>query len=425
MDTRKKSYFAEFFKSFQTIISAILFSAVAMTGILASYEFGLFGLLQSKDHLFDYAIIAFSIIAGFTLIAMALEMRSKTLTFFDSIFFAMILVGLSYIVYISLFDGLIRKQRMIFAVVLLAVGMVSMVVRSHYFDPDNLPSPSKCRRNTIKNYYKTIVGKYSFFVILAIAAVCICAGYLVFNMGFARKLFKQNLYVIVGLSLLVPFVIYAIKSSFNKKINLIDAIILSGLISIPVLFVQVFSLSYTPLRIGIMGSVTLAWLILTFIRYTTFDMTATLDTPPYVCNCKCKIGYYYKSVFNKYGFFSAFAIASLIAIATLALLGTFVVKHYFIETETISAPLKILPIAVLLGACLLGLGFAAVGALVSVASKKVCAGDYLLLLCLLFCILGYVVYAAHLSPNYLKLLLAFTVYSVILTAVRIAVIKKD
>ena len=426
MEARKKSYFTELFKSLQAIIPAILFAAVAMTGILASYEFGLFGLLYSKDHLFDFAIIALCIIAGFTLIAMALEMRSKTFTLFDSIFFAMILVGLSYLVYITVFDGFIRKQRMIFAVALLVVGMVSMVVRSHYFDPDNLPSPAECRRNTLKNYYKTVIGKYTFFVILAIAAVCICAGYLMFNLGFARQIFEQKLDVTIGIILLVPFVVYAVKSSFNKKINLIDAIILSGLISIPVLFVQVFSLSYTPLRICIMGSVTMAWLILTFIRYTTFDMTATLDkTAKPECDCKCKIGYYYKTLFNKFGFFSALAIASLIAVAALAMLGTYVVRNYFTQTDAVVAPLKIVPVTVLLGACLLGLAFAAIGALTSVTSKKVCAGDYMLLLCLLFCIIGFVVYAAHTSPNYLKLLLPFTVYSVVMTAVRIAVIKKD
>jgi hypothetical protein len=242
---------------------------------------------------------------------------------------------------------------------------------------------------------------------------------------FARQIFTQDLDVNIGIALLVPFVVYAVKSSFNKKINLIDAILLSGLVSIPVLFVQVFSLSYTPLRICIMGSVTLAFLILTFIRLTTFDMTATLDktlTP--ACNCKCKVGFYYATLFKKFGFFSALAIASLIAIAALAMLGTYVVKNLFVQPELMQGPLKIIPIIVLLGACLLGLAFAAICALCSVASKKVCAGDYMLLICLLFCILGFVVYAAHLSPNFLKLLLPFTVYSVILSAVRIAVIEK-
>ena len=171
----------------------------------------------------------------------------------------------------------------------------------------------------IKQDLETIIDKYSLFVILAIAAICISAGYLMFNMWFARSIYKQKIDVYVGLALLVPFVVYAIKSSFNKKINLIDAIILSGLISIPVLTVQVFKLAYSPLRVGIIGSVIMAWLILTFVRYTTFDLRASLDkTAKPACNCNCKIGFYYKSLFKKYGFFSALAIASLIALATLS-----------------------------------------------------------------------------------------------------------
>lgn len=426
MGASKKIYVIELFKSLQNIILTLLFTSVAMTGILASYEFGLFGLLYKNTHLFKYAVIAFSIISGFTLIAMLFEIKSKKLTFFDSIFLAMILVSIAYVIYIDNYGGLIFKQRTIFVAVLLSVGIISIILRSIFFNPGNIPSVTKCRRNTLKNYYKTIINKYSLFVILAIAAVCICAGYLMFNMMFARSIYKQKIDVYAGLALLVPFVVYAIKSSFNEKINLIDAIILSGLISIPVLTVQVFKLAYSPLRVGIIGSVTMAWLILTFVRYTTFDMRATLDkTAKPACDCNCKIGFYYKSLFKKYGFFSALAIASLIALATLAMLGTYVVKTYFINTDFIHAPLKIIPISVVLGACLIGLGFSAIGALTAIFSKKVGAGDYLLLLCLLFCILGFVVYAAHLSPNFLKLLLPFTVYSVILTAIRIAVVKKD
>ena len=426
MSASKKIFVVELFKSLQNIILTLLFTSVAMTGILASYEFGLFGLLFKNTHLFKYAVIAFSIIAGFTLITMIFEIKSKKLTPFDSIFPAMILVSIAFVIYVSKHGGLVSTHRTVFFAVLLAVGVIAMIIRSVFFNPDDLPSAAECRRNTLKNYYKTIIDKYSLFVILAIAAVCICAGYLMFNMSFARTLYKQKIDVVIGLLFLVPFIVYAIKSSLNKKINLIDAIILSGLISIPVITVQVFKLSYSPLRIGIIGSVIMAWLILTFVRYTTFDMRATLDkTATPACDCNCKIGFYYKTLFKKFGFFSALAIASLIALATLAMLGTYVVKTYFVNTDVIHAPLKIIPIAVVLGACLIGLGFSAIGALTAIFSKKVGAGDYLLLLCLLFCVLGFVVYAAHLSPNFLKLLIPFTVYCVVLTAIRIAVVQKD
>ncbi len=417
MNVEKKNYFKDVAKK-GYVIAALLFAMLAITGIVASYEFGLYGTVAATGHVMSFVTVVLSVIGLATLAFLIIGLRLKNPSIADAIYLAIVAFGIAFLLFVAIELKEFNIRRVLFAVIVLVLGAVLLTLRIAGYEKANSEGKLKGSNNVIKSYYSELINKYSFVAIILAAVVSICGAYILFNKSIGVQL-KYSEFYAVAIICLIPFFIYAVKAAFSKTVNVLDAFLLSGVVSFPVLFVQIFVTSYSPLRAILWAVALMIYLALTFIRYLRYKP----DALP--VEYKTADGNYFKTLFAKYDILLAMAIASITALAGVIMLRTRAIQTYFFDANgAINILTRAIPYAATLAGSLLPLAFFALTALLSVGKKSVGIGDFFLLICFCFVIFGFVTLIAHPSPWMLYLNSAFTLYTVVLTFIRSKIVNK-
>ncbi len=417
MNAEKKNYFKDVAKK-GYVIAALLFAMLAITGIVASYEYGLYGSVAATDHIMSFVTVVLSVIGLATLAFLIIGLRLKSPSIADAVYLAIVAFGIAYLLFVAIELKEFNIRRVLFAVIVLVLGAVLLTLRIAGYEKANSEGKFKASDNVIKSYYFELINKYSFVAIILAAAVSICGAYILFNKSIGVQL-KYSEFYAVAIICLIPFFIYAVKAAFSNTINVLDAFLLSGVVTFPVLFVQIFVTSYSPLRAILWAIALIIYLALTFIRYLRYKPNAL------PVEFKTTDGNYFKTLFAKYDILLAMAIASIIALAGVIMLRTRAIQTYFFDPDgAIKILTRAIPYAVTLAGSLIPLAFFALTALLSVGKKSVGIGDFFLLICFCFVIFGFVILIAHPSPWMLYLNSAFCLYTVVLTFIRSKIVSK-
>lgn len=418
----RKNYIKEFFKSGYLLHTA-LFTAVTLTLILASYELGLFGALYNSASVLTFAGIVIALFAVVGLAYFYISTKINKITLADAFYFTFALVGILYIIYTAAVLKSFNIRRILFPVILLVIGVAFIVLR--VLSVVKMSEEKDAPSNKVKSYYSAIVENYSLFAIIIAAGVCVCTAYIIFNIEFGQLLKDTTVLIMIGVCIL-PTLIYAAKSAVSKTITILDALLLSGIISFPVLLIQIFMVAYSELRLTIWAFAFLIYMILAIVRLVSFDKDAVKKP---ACSIKCEncgILKYFNCINKKHDPLITLAISGIIAGVALILLRGRAIQHYLLNSAgELTITLKALPILVTLAASLLSLAFFAIVALISVKAKHVTLGDYFLLQCTTFNVFGFLTLIAHPSPYMLWMLVAFTVYCIVLTVIRIKTVNEN
>ena len=185
----------------------------------------------------------------------------------------------------------------------------------------------------------------------------------------------------------------------------------------PMTALQIFKLDFSPLRGVLWASVFAIYLIVTFVRYRSFDHEEELHHKT-VCGC------YFNSLFKNYDICAAGAIGGIIALAGSIILRKRLLQDTFFSNGEFHISIMGIPSAVVIGTALIALGFFALTALFGVKNKKACIGDFFLAICTSFVIFTFITLIAHPSQYLLYLNTAFCIYCVVMFVIRSKVVDK-
>lgn len=410
----KKWYFKEIFKSFTTIVTSLFFACALVTLLVATQEFSVLKRLQSLSSI-NFILVATLIFVCMVGFGFILGIKDKALTIADAVYFAMAISGVGFLSYLTATVKSVSQIESAVCLSLILFGGVLMIVRSYYFNGDQTKT---YRSNILKDYFGTIKDIYSVLGVALIAIVTVAVGYLIINTDFFSLIYNdKKLLVIIGV-LLIPSVIFVIMSMVKKRVGLFDATLISGFISMPILVVDVALLSFPETKTIAVLSVALCWLVLCFIKFSSFNL---LPKPYTIRNNK--FANYYGRISYKHGILKALAIAGIIAICAIIALKTSAVKSYILNfpsgdlliTSAISVILITAATPIILGI---------LSSLFSLGLKKVSTADFLLLTCFFSAIFGGGVYYLFPSNYCLYVVASLGGYSIIASIIRICSTKR-
>ena len=416
--TEKKGYLKSFFKS-GFFLHAALISSVMLTLLVASYEFGLLGTLMTQKHLISYVGIIVAIFAVVGILYLLISLKISHITLADAVYSAFIVVGALFTLYTAFYLKQFNIRRIVFSAAIFAVGLFLIVIRILSFKK-LMKKDKAATLNNVKSYFSKVIYNFSMFGVIVTAGVTVCLAYIILNIAYGKNL-KDSTFLIVAGICLIPLIVYALKGALDKRVNILDAFLLSGVISVPVVLIQIMRVAYSEMRLTLWAAVVCAYLVLYLFRFVRYDKN--LKDKPIKIGCKCKIKNYYDAISSKHDPLLTIALGGFIAAVALTLLKGQAINDYLIKDGAFVFSLKGLPIMVVLIAAVGSLAFFAIVSLIGVKAKFVTAGDFFLGVCFIFTIFGFLTYFAYPSLLYLCLLIAFAVYCLIFTIARIVVVN--
>ena len=420
MSTVKKNYFKDVFKSGYLLI-ALLFTSIAMTAFVMSYDFGLFKLMFKFESVLKYVIVVFAVFAEIAFLYLIASLFSKKACFADAFYIAALLTGIAFFLYIQITYGSFNLRRILVPAIAGGLGILLLVLRIVLYYKVNLKS--KTTYSKFRLYYSEVFNKYSFFAIVVGAGLLVCFIYKFLNSETIYKLLKNEKFELVSIICLIPLVVCSAISVFLRKVNFFDAFLHTGIITLPAVAVQINLRSYSEQNLIIWAIAVALFLICVIIRYARF--TPNLKPAVIKCNSKC----YLKQLFARSDMLVAMTISGLIAFIAIQLLVNRSIHNYLFENgvtlNKIHISLKALPTIVLAGISLFILGFSALITLIGVKRKTACIADFFLAICTLFVLFGFITLIAYPSKLYLYGLIAFGTYCLIMIIVRAIVVKKS
>ena len=127
-----KNYFNVFFKSWYFVLSLVL-ASLFITFVCASYSYGILNAILSNKVIFTVLIILFSILAVAVLVYMVLSLKKTRLTIADSLFFALILIGVAFFIFVSIAIKSFNVNRFATLITFLTFGIFFSTIRIHQY----------------------------------------------------------------------------------------------------------------------------------------------------------------------------------------------------------------------------------------------------------------------------------------------------
>ncbi len=415
----KKSYIKQFFTSASALIIWLLISSFALTLIATHYEFGLLDKILKNRMLFDFCLLSAIAFIVIGCVWCAFSFKSKSIRFADSVYFSGVTIGILFAVYTICVKNL-TQLTVSFSVVLIVIFGLLIIARSQCF---NKGENTLTNANALKNYYRYIFDNYSETAIILGGILIVLVSFLALNFGFTFPLKSEKISLIIIGALSIPLLIYAVISTLSNKVTVFDAVMTSGAIAFPFVFIIVFTICKTESRQIFIGGIFVVYAVSLFMRYFRFNIESTLVADEKIVKNNCSVSKYFSKVFRKNGFLTALSSASLVAIATLVIFKTNALSYLYNDGKVILSFKSVIVALFILGA-LIPLIICAISSLVSTIRKSVVTADKLLVSSFFYCVFGYAVYFAHPSPLYLIGLSAFLLYTIILSAVRIKLVNR-
>lgn len=393
-------------------ILALLITSVAMTGIVASYEFGLFGALMSINGaraLLIVGLIVCAVVGGIYLI-MGLKFKKQSVA--DSVYLAITLIGIVFLFYFLIALKTPNARRILFAIALIVIGGILSFIRIWNYEHADSHGKFNTDGNHIKQYFAELFNKFSFASIVVAFVVLVCFAHLVLNSTFAPIL-KDTATLIISAICVIPLIVYGVLNAKDRDISPVDALAFAALLALPVVLAMIFVLYYSPLRVIVWAVIFGALIVFIFLRLVTYGSVKGHVRKTFSANN------YFQKVFAKHDPLLSLSIGALIALVALVTLSTRSFQEHLLDGASVGLVLKSVPIAVVLVSAVGALVLFAIVTLLGCKNKNVGIVDFFLANCVSFIIFGYLTLIAHPSPILLYLLSAFLVYCIIITVVRV------
>ena len=402
----KKNYLKDLFFNAHFIV-ALLFTSIAMTGIVASYDFNLLGVIIRYKHVLSLVGITLILFAIVFIPYLFINLKSKKITIADSFYLSFILIGLAFFIYIAL-SSKFNLYKASFAILALAIGGLLFVLRMHFYYNDAKESKFVAK-NKVSKYYAAIFNKFHYIGLLVISGVSIFLSYFLTEPE-TISIIKQPKTMIVFLICILPTIIYAFTKINSKTITVFDCFGVSCILAFPLILFKFIVFTYSPLKVIVWAVALLIYIVYLLLRFKFFDANAKIK--------EHNDHHYLSTLYSKYDIGLILSVGGLIAMfASLLIDGDML--HPLYAHDAFSLDVSLLPIVVLTVVALASLFFFALIALFGVNKKEVCIVDLFLQFCLSFIVFGFISLISHPSIILLVLLVAFLVYSAILLTIRV------
>lgn len=411
---KNNNYLKSFFCSVYPIVS-ILLASLFMTVFAFEQQFSITASMRQSLSIYAYVVLGIFIIS--TLIYIFASLKKRQITFADSFAFALIFAGIAHVLFTEFF---VKEYTLSTYVILSAfrvVGILYIILRICLFakEKDKLVTA----KNKFTEYYKAVLSKFSFPIILITAFVLTCLSYLVFASGFSIRFFSNNkaLTLLASILLTIPMVAYVVKSCYSKKICLFDAVMISMLFVIVISLCQILVVNFSLKKIIFLAIAVVVYAIVLAIRIKTCNLDLN-------CEEKEEKPCYFGKLINKFNLIDCFALASFIVLVTLAVLKSGVLLN---NIALVDGELKInswfLVSAITSLSCACIILFSLFTTIINIGRKEVGAGDFTLFTLLSTGILGFAIYPFYQVEILLYALIGLIALSLIFLLIRISATK--
>ena len=400
----KTNYLSQFIKKGYLLISLLL-TSIALTAIVGIYEFNLLSILRKYDHILLLALICGLLFGVAIATYLIVGVENKKISIADSIYFAMLLCGVAYLLYILIGLNYPTKKNLIVSIALIIAGAFFVAVRILFFNRIN-----NGKTTTIKRYFVDLIKKYNFVTILICSVIVVCLAYFITDYKVVNLIATTKMFIIC-LILVLPALVYGVKSSVSSSLTLFDVLAVCATISLPIIALLIYVFSFSLLKLMllvVLGCALVAYFVLRFLFYN----------PDKIKQTAVKKNGYINALFNKFCVLEIASIGGIIAlVATLLICSD--VLHPLYRIRVAIPHVNVLPALVLALSSIIALLFFASIALLGASKKGIGIIDYALACCIAFVLFGFVGLIAHPSIIMLIGLSAFLIYTCLILIVRI------
>ena len=390
------------------LVWVLTIASVMLTGIVASYDFGLFGSVVSSSNALSLAIILAGGFGLATLIYMLCNLKNSEISFADMLAGAFVFVGLFFFAYVFISTGSLNGRRIIAAALLVVVGVVYMLIRAKC--KKNEETEKTYENTSIKGYFATIFKKFSLPFIVLLTVAISCFTYLFFSANFVDNYLKGSR-VVIAITVLfaMPLVISLFKKIGSKNVNILDALL------IPIGAALIFSLislilkDYSTKKMVVWTILLAVYVLVINNRLTKFDLSEKDATIKPV-----ESDSYANALLGTYNIFDILAISS-----TMALISAMILRSGIILSGTANGlDVGFLPVFVLIIAIGCVIAYGCISALIGLKKKQIGCGDFWLGVLASFAVCGFISLMIYSSVLLGYMLVIFSVFVLILLLIR-------
>lgn len=419
------SKFKSYFKTFKSVcfwLVAFLVASLLASVIVANYDYNLIGFLYNNQvvSVLKYGRVLAAISLFLLILYLSVSIKKVKGSLNDSVSVGLIILGVFYTFYCVIALRSFNTKRIVFIICTIVIGLGYLVLRA-FVAPDE-KTVKNYTNGSIKGYFGNLVKKYPLFLLGFLSIILSCASYLFFAQGFIRSAMNDTFskeIVILCSVLILPFIVYSVRSSISKKITAFDAILSTGVIVLPLALVQLLMKNYSDTKMILWAIALGCFIVAVFLRIKFYEVGSE-NTIEETCACK---GYFSRLV-AKYDFSAILSLAGVCAIIALVILRSRAVQKNMDCWELTYISHRIFPVAVVTISALLTLATCAIIAYFNAIKKSVGIGDFALAVCDAFVIFGFLVYTVYPSAILMDLLIGFGVYAYFMTILRVVVTAK-
>ena len=419
------SYFKELFSKFTPFlipfVSTILFMVFY---ILQYYDF--WGILIHGDIKSFYYFLGVSIFLLIFVFAIVwLRVRSKAISFMDVVLIGIALFLLSYSIFLMKTIGFANWYVYLLTGGLFIITILLTVLKIASFSHEREASTVYTLTN-LKTYTLSVVKKFSSLpIILLSIAIMVSFYYIMKHSLFINfsALEQINKPVYIGcICMLGIFVLYACIDSSRKKLCFLDLIILACALSLPAVWFQLIIFGAHTHNLAVCIAMTIAVIFFITMRVFNVDLLfeETSKNTYKAGNVKQGVIAFYKSLFGKFSFMSAFTLSTVIIFLILC---AFTFGVLDISNPYYSIYLYYTVVGLLIFTALTFF-ICTIFTILTCKSYKILITDYVLTVLFLIVVICFLIAIIFFDPLELKLILAIGVaYCLTLTKTRIRHVK--
>ncbi len=382
----KVCYFGAFIKKLY-IFPSLLITCFVCLVLYFGNDINAINYLKSLDNGSHYifTLIAFGLFFILNFIYMLLSVKKKGIKLVDSLSFAFILIGLFYLLLLTIIKNDFNIVKLIVSCLIFIVGLTFTILFAVNFNKPTLSQSTYSLENNFKAYISNIFKKYFFFILL-FAFAFVSFNSLFNSVYYIVSLIASPQLLSITILLVLPIILYFTTSISSKHIGLIDALLITMLISLPLAITQTaFFIEEQTLKFLLSVGGLIVVVLAIILRCNFIDLS--LAKSEYVLpKERGKISNYFAKLFAKFNLLEMLAISSVLTIVLLLTMFRFnnLLRFIKIDGEKLSFTINCLPYLVV---NFVGYGvliFSGIISLVNINSTKITIGDYMLFYCLAF-----------------------------------------
>lgn len=407
----KKAYF----------IPMLFFAGVFITLLMANLHFGFISVMQSNMKWFTVCCLSY--FGVLFLLYIFSNVKNKSISISDSLAFAIVITCVFYLIYVMVFLHNFNIARIAtFAGILLAT-IISIVYRVSKYQPDERQKNITYNKSNLNGYFHSLSRHFTFFGIIVFALVITCLFLILTEPKPTPHNYVDSQRYVQHIVLLSILLLFLIVSASFRKITLLDAGLVSGILTIPPALTYILLVASSTARPSLLRYFLIAVCFIVFliiIRLLSFSVfkpekeTDIADMQPS-----------YKNFFNRYtkkfGWFLTVAAACATALLIVFLSYYWNFERYIANGRLDFRVLFVfVPVALLFSTLCVGLFLS----IVNFKAKDVTYGDFFTVFNIFFAIAGIVAFNNTIATFEVYAMLGIIVYSLTILVARFKIISK-